>query len=87
MLLHSVELDFAAQEQAAMSQPAVYEQVQASPLYLLTQLPGLVVEISEAAYVHITFSTPQRSLNDAERVAMDHAFWRSVQVLDDGFED
>jgi hypothetical protein len=81
----ALTLDFAGQMNLANSQ-AAYEQTQQTPWYMLDSLPGLKVAIVEPMLLIIDLPSTRYRMNDAERVAMDRAFWRSVTVVSDGSE-
>jgi hypothetical protein len=50
-------------------------------------LPGNVVTIAGSAYINVHTPGQMHLMTQVEREAMDRAFWRSVQIIDDGFEE
>lgn len=50
-------------------------------------LPGNVVTIAGSAYIDVQAPGQMYRMTQTEREAMDRAFWRSVQIIDDGFEE
>jgi hypothetical protein len=82
----SLDLDFLAQ----MGQTRAGS-VQEAPLPTTYAegglLPGNVVTIAGSAYINVHAAGQMHHMTQVEREAMDRAFWRSVQVIDDGFEE
>jgi hypothetical protein len=68
---------------------AAFEQTQQPATYASGALPStsLVVTIGQPAVVVIDLPAPLYRMNNAEREAMERAFWRSVVVVDAGSED
>jgi hypothetical protein len=78
-------VDIAAECTAVGSQ-AIYEQLQYSPLFPQGSESHLVVSIHLPAHLIINPPAVPHVMNQAQREAMERAFWRSMEVLHDGYE-
>jgi hypothetical protein len=76
----------AAPECGPANSQSIFEQAQCSPLYAKGAMSELVVSIDGPAYLVIDPPSTPHVMNQAQREAMERAFWRSVDVLDDGSE-
>jgi hypothetical protein len=75
-----------AHEWALTGSQAIYEQLQYSPLFAQGSESHLVVSIDVPAQLVINPPAAPYVMNQAQRDAMERAFWRSVEVVNDGYE-
>lgn len=66
---------------------AICEQLHYSPAFPNWAWPNLSVSIDGPVYILIIVTPKPYVMNQAERDAMDRAFWRSVEVVDEGYSD
>jgi len=82
--LISVDLDRMQELQSAMSRPVVYCTPQSD---LVIDRPPLAADVITIEDIQFQPLQPApRILTAHERLVLDRAFWRSVEIIDDGFE-
>jgi len=64
----------------------ICQQLLYSPFYPQGKASDLVVSIDSPVHVLIDPPAKPHVMNQAQRDAMERAFWNSVEVLDDGHE-
>ena len=72
---------------SSLSSLAICEQVQYSPHFPKGAAPELVVSIDGTPYMVIDPPSGAHVMSELQRDAMERAFWRSVEVVDNGYEE
>jgi len=68
------------------SRPAFYAEAPGN-YWVARPWPASSLLAKDFEFLHINYPTGMHVLTMAERAALERALWRSVEILDEGFED